>query len=147
MYRINEFCYSEKVIKNLDFSLTKDQKNSLHDIRKDLVSNKKMYRLIQGDVGSGKTIVSLLTIADFIGSGLQAVVMAPTELLAQQHLEYFKKHFNNVKIELLTGSTKDKERIYEEIKNNKIKILIGTHSVYNKAIKFKKLARGLAVRP
>ncbi len=139
LFRIKDFSYSDTIISNLNFNLTKDQKITLKEIRKDLDGKKRMYRLIQGDVGSGKTIISLLTIADVINSGYQAVLMVPTELLAKQHLEYFQKYFQNEKIELLTGSTKEKDRIYQELKNNKIKVLIGTHSVYNKGIKFKNL--------
>ncbi len=137
--KISDFSFSNNILNKLDFELTEDQKNTFKEIKRDLMGNEKMYRLIQGDVGSGKTIISLLTIADCVNSGCQAVLMVPTELLAKQHLEYFEKYFKDIKIELLTGNTKQKERIYEDIKNDKIKILIGTHSVYNKAIKFKNL--------
>ena len=104
-----------------------------------------MYRLIQGDVGSGKTIISLLTILDFIKSGFQCFIMVPTEVLAQQHLQYFKNYLSklNIEIEILTSKTKKKSEIYKKLICNKIQLLIGTHSVYNKSIKFKNL--GLVV--
>ena len=134
---------SSSIIKEFPFKLTKDQLNALNDIKKDLLSNKKMYRLIQGDVGSGKTIVALLIIADLFRSGYQSVVMVPTEILAKQHLNYFRELLSSldIKIEILTSKTnqKDKQRIYKELSSNKIHVLIGTHSVYNPLVKFHNL--------
>ena len=100
-----------------------------------------MYRLIQGDVGSGKTIVALLAASDVIESGFQVVLMAPTEILARQHYEYFCDNLPEIKdqICLLTGKTKSKKEIYKSIRNNNTKILIGTHSVYNDEVNFKNL--------
>jgi ATP-dependent DNA helicase RecG len=100
-----------------------------------------MYRLIQGDVGSGKTIIALLASIDVVKNGFQVVLMAPTEILARQHYEYFCEHLPEFsdQICLLTGKTKSKKNIYESILNDKIKILIGTHSVYNNDVKFKNL--------
>ena len=139
--KISQFKISTKVIKDLTFELTSDQKKSLLEIKKDLSKNEKMYRLIQGDVGSGKTIIALLVIADFVSNGFQAVIMAPTEILAKQHYSYFKQYLSkfNFNIEILTGSTKNKEEIYNNVKKNNINILIGTHSVYNKSVKFNNL--------
>ena len=104
-----------------------------------------MYRLVQGDVGSGKTIVSLLTILDVIKSGHQTVLMVPTEILANQHFDYFHNFLKDydIRITLLTSKTKDKNSIYKKVENNKIDLLIGTHSVYNSSLKFKNL--GLVV--
>ena len=90
------------LIKNLDFFLTNDQKNSLKDINRDLSSSNKMFRLLQGDVGSGKTIVSLLAALNTINSGFQVALMAPTEILARQHFNLAKKIFpNKIKLELI----------------------------------------------
>ncbi len=139
--RIEEFKISNKIINNLPFKLTADQKKSLSEIKKDLTKNEKMYRLIQGDVGSGKTIIALLVIAEFLNNDFQVVIMAPTEILAKQHYAYFKKFLSpfDFIIEIITGSSKDKQRIHKEISEKKINLLIGTHSVYNKSIQFKKL--------
>ncbi len=137
-------CNSElsiKIQKKLSFKLTKDQFKTLEDIKYDLSLKKQMYRLIQGDVGSGKTIVALLIIADVIRSGFQVVLMAPTEILANQHFEYFNELLSEfgIKIEILTGKTKNKRDIYDRLIKNDIDILIGTHSVYNSSIEFFKL--------
>ena len=90
-----------------------------------------MYRLIQGDVGSGKTIISLLTILDFIKSGFQCVIMVPTEVLAQQHLQYFKNYLSelNIEIEVLTSKTKKKSEIYKKLICNKIQLYWHTLSL------------------
>ena len=92
------------ITKKLNFNLTVDQINSINEINKDLKSNQKMFRLLQGDVGSGKTIVSLITSLNVISSGFQVSLMAPTEILAQQHLKLAKKLFPKyIKIEILTN--------------------------------------------
>ena len=132
---------SNKIQRKLSFKLTKDQLNTLKDIKSDLSLNKQMYRLIQGDVGSGKTIVALLIIADVIKSGFQAVLMAPTEILANQHFDYFHKLLSpfSIKTEILTGKTKNKKDVYARLTNKDIDVLIGTHSVYNSSIEFHKL--------
>ena len=136
---------SEFIIKNLEFKLTDDQLSAYKDIKKDISSNYKMYRLIQGDVGSGKTIISLLTISDFIKAGFQCVIMVPTQVLAKQHLKYFENYLSklDVKIQILTSKTKNKSEILNNLVSNKTQLLIGTHSVYNESIKFKNL--GLVV--
>ncbi len=132
---------SNKIQSKLSFKLTKDQLTTLQDIKYDLSLKKQMYRLIQGDVGSGKTIVTLLIVADVIKSGYQVVLMAPTEILANQHFDYFNKLLSplNIKTEILTGKTKNKKDIYARLAKKNIDILIGTHSVYNPSIEFYKL--------
>ena len=129
----------------MEFKLTNDQLSAYEDIKKDISSNSRMYRLIQGDVGSGKTIISLLTISDFIKARFQCVIMVPTEVLAKQHLKYFQTYLSklNVTIQILTSKTKNKNEIYNGLISNKIQLLIGTHSVYNESIRFKNL--GLVV--
>ncbi len=139
--------YSQKIIQELPFKLTSSQKKVLEEINFDLLSNKRMFRIIQGDVGSGKTIVSLLSIFNVINSGSQCAFMAPTEILAKQHFELSKKILKkcNIKIEFLTGKTEPKLRrkILNHLENGEIELLIGTHSLFQKKINFKKL--GLVV--
>ena len=144
-FHVKDFSLSKKIIESLDFELTKDQQRTIKEIKDELLNRKQIYRLIQGDVGSGKTIVSLLVIADVINSGYQCVLMAPTELLAKQHFNYFKEIFEkyNIQTELLTSKSKTKKIIIDKVANNKVQLLIGTHSVYNKSLFFKKL--GLVV--
>ncbi len=136
-----------KIIKNLDFLLTSDQKKVIDEINHDLKSQYKMFRILQGDVGSGKTIVSFISAANVIKSDYQVVMMAPTEILAKQHYDLAKKIFKStdIIIEFLTGKTKSKEKkdIYKRLLNGKINFLIGTHAVFQKNIIFKKL--GLAI--
>lgn len=131
------------LINSLGFSLTDDQKNSVNDILNDLKSNKKMNRLLLGDVGSGKTIVATIGIyANFL-SGYQSSLMAPTELLAYQHYYSINSILDKygVTVELITGSMtkKEKEKIYERVKNNEIDLLIGTHSLLNDNLIFNNL--------
>ncbi len=140
--KFNENNYKEKIINKMGFRLTNDQIKAIDDINRDLKSNKKMFRLLQGDVGSGKTIVSLISSLNVINSGYQVSFMAPTEILAQQHFVLAKKIFNNdLDIRLLTGKTehKVKKDIIEDLKNNKIKMLIGTHSLFQEKIIYKNL--------
>ncbi len=129
------------IIKNLDFSLTSDQTKALEEINNDLSSSKKMFRLLQGDVGSGKTIVSLLGAINTINSGFQVAFMAPTEILARQHFELAKKIFPNIEIELISGKSeyKDKKETLKKLENNKIDIIFGTHAIFQKKVFFKKL--------
>ena len=136
---INKF-YSDKLINNLDFRLTLDQQSAIDQIFDDL-KHKRMYRLLQGDVGSGKTIISVICAIDIIKSHHQVVVMAPTEILASQHYKYFQNYLKpfNIKIRLLTGKIKNKKEIYKDIQNKKVDLLIGTHAVYNSSISFKNL--------
>jgi len=139
--------FSEKLIKNFNFPLTSDQTRVIKEINNDLNSDYKMFRILQGDVGSGKTIVSFVGAANVIRSNYQAVMMAPTEILAKQHYDLAKKIFtsSDLRVEFLTGKTKSKDRkiIQNDLLNGKIDFLIGTHAVFQKNIIFKKL--GLAI--
>ena len=130
------------IIDKLDFSLTDDQQKSLNEINKDLSSPNKMFRLLQGDVGSGKTIVSLLAAINSINSGFQVAFMAPTEILARQHFNLAKKLFpKNINIDLISGKSeyKVKKEILQRLENNKIDIIFGTHAIFQKKVIFKKL--------
>ena len=130
------------IIKNLDFILTNDQLKSLKEINSDLCSNTKMFRLLQGDVGSGKTIVSLISAFNTINSGFQVALMAPTEILARQHFNLAKKLLpKNVNIKLVSGKSeyKDKKEILNELSNHEIDIIFGTHAIFQKKVTFKKL--------
>ena len=123
----------------LNFNLTNDQKKALDSINKDLSSKSKMFRLLQGDVGSGKTIVALVCCLNVINSNFQASFMAQTEILAIQHYELAKQLFGkNITVKLLTSKTeyKDRKNILRDLDNNKINILIGTHSLFQEKIKF-----------
>ena len=129
-------------IKKLNFSLTNDQNKSLEEINNDLSSSTKMFRLLQGDVGSGKTIVSLIAAYNTVNSGFQVAVMAPTEILARQHYNLAKKIFpKNKKIELISGKSdyKNKKEILNKLKNNEIDIIIGTHAIFQKNVIFNRL--------
>jgi len=128
--------------KKIDFDLTNDQQIAINEINSDLKSENKMFRLLQGDVGSGKTIVSLIACANVISSNFQASIMAPTEILAKQHYKLSKKLFDTkINVKLLTGKTEYSERktILEDLKNNNIDLLIGTHSLFQDKVIFKKL--------
>tara|TARA_Y100000590_G_scaffold274281_1_gene307963 strand:- start:6125 stop:8185 length:2061 start_codon:yes stop_codon:yes gene_type:complete len=138
---------SNVLIKNLNFFLTDDQKKVIKEINDDLNSDYRMFRILQGDVGSGKTIVSFISAANVIKSNFQVVMMSPTEILAKQHFELAKKIFNNtdINIDFLTGKTrlKDKKIIQKKLLEGKINFLIGTHALFQKEVNFKKL--GLAI--
>jgi ATP-dependent DNA helicase RecG len=130
------------IIKNLKFSLTNDQKKTLEEINLDLSSTNKMFRLLQGDVGSGKTIVSLLAAFNTVNSGFQVAVMAPTEILARQHFNFAKKIFSNqMNVELISGKSnyKTKKEILKKLANNQIDIIFGTHAIFQKKVFFKNL--------
>ncbi|MET6990730.1 ATP-dependent DNA helicase RecG [Sediminicola arcticus] len=132
---------------HLPFELTNAQKRVIKEIRTDLGSNAQMNRLLQGDVGSGKTIVALMTMLLAIDNGFQACLMAPTEILANQHFNGIKELLNGVGIEvaLLTGSVKKSARrvIHERLENGELHILIGTHALLEDKVQFKNL--GLAI--
>ena len=131
-----------EIISKLDFSLTNDQNKTLSEINKDLGSENKMFRLLQGDVGSGKTIVSLLSAFNTINSGFQVAVMAPTEILARQHFLLAKKIFpKDIRIELLSGKStyRDKKDILDRLLKKQIDIIFGTHALFQKKVEFKKL--------
>ena len=131
----------DEFINDLPFTLTTDQMQCVNDIYNDLVSEKRMNRLVQGDVGSGKTVVSFIAIYINYLSGYQSALMAPTEILAEQHFininKIFEKH--NIKVELLTGKTKNKKKIYEDLENNKIDCIIGTHALFTDNVKYNNL--------
>ena len=131
-----------KIIKNLEFSLTNDQKKTLEEINKDLSSTNKMFRLLQGDVGSGKTIISLLAAYNTVNSGFQVAIMAPTEILARQHFNFAKKLFSKqINIELISGKSdyKTKKQILKKLADNEINIIFGTHAIFQKKVNFKNL--------
>ena len=132
---------------HLNFSLTNAQKRVLKEIRRDLGSNAQMNRLLQGDVGSGKTIIAFMATLIAIDNNFQACIMAPTEILSAQHYNNFKNicKLLNISIQILTGSTKplEKRKIYNELENGKLKILIGTHALIQDKVKFKNL--GIAI--
>ena len=128
-------------IESLPFELTDDQLNSISEIIDDLKSNTIIRRLLQGDVGSGKTVVSEVCLYANYLSGFQGALMAPTEVLAYQHYNNFSRTFKDygVNIELFTSSSKDRESILNRLKNGEIDIVIGTHSLFQKDVEFKNL--------
>ena len=131
-----------KIINKLDFTLTKDQMKTLKEINFDLYSSTKMFRLLQGDVGSGKTIVALLSAFNTINAGFQVAVMAPTEILAKQHFNLAKKIFPpNVNISFISGKSeyKKKKIILDNLIENKIDIIFGTHAIFQKKVIFRNL--------
>ncbi len=132
---------------HLPFELTNAQKKVLKEIRNDLGSNAQMNRLLQGDVGSGKTIVALMAMLIALDNGFQSCLMAPTEILANQHFQGVSELAQglNLNIKILTGSTKTSERkiIHEELENGTLHILIGTHALLEDKVKFQNL--GLAI--
>ena len=131
-----------KILKKLEFTLTDDQLKTLEEINNDLSSTNKMFRLLQGDVGSGKTIVSLLAAHNTVNSGFQVALMAPTEILARQHFNFAKKLFSNlINIELISGKSeyKTKKEILKKLADNKIDIIFGTHAIFQKKVYFKNL--------
>ena len=137
----------EKLINNLPFKLTKDQEKVLQEILEDLKSKRKMNRLLQGDVGSGKTIISIIVLYANMLSGYQGALMVPTEILAHQHFETVKNILKdyNVNIALLVGSLskKEKDQIHDDLKEGKIDIVIGTHALIQEEVTYKNL--GLVV--
>ncbi len=132
---------------HLPFELTEAQKRVIKEIRNDLGSNAQMNRLLQGDVGSGKTIVAFMAMLLALDNGFQACIMAPTEILATQHYESIQGFAQNlnINIKLLTGSTKtaDRKIIHEELESGDLQILIGTHALLEDKVQFKNL--GLAI--
>lgn len=133
----------DSFINNLPFDLTNDQKQVVDEILEDLSSSGKMNRLLQGDVGSGKTIVSIIAMYANYLSNYQSALMAPTEILAVQHYNTIKEMFKDydINIKLLTGSTsrKDKNVIYDDLKNGNIDIIIGTHALIQEDVEYKSL--------
>ena len=131
-----------KIKNKINFRLTNDQLVAIDQINNDLKSNQKMFRLLQGDVGSGKTIVAFIAAMNVISSGFQVCLMAPTEVLAKQHYMLAKKLFDkNTNIKILTSKTEYKERkeILNDLDKNIINIVIGTHSLFQEKIKYNNL--------
>lgn len=132
---------------HLPFELTGAQKRVLREIRIDVASGRQMNRLLQGDVGSGKTLVALMAMLMAVDNGFQACIMAPTEILANQHLASLNEFLGDlgVKVALLTGSTKPKERVilHEKLRSGELNILIGTHALIENVVQFANL--GLVV--
>ena len=132
---------------NLPFSLTGAQKRVMHEIRDDMCSGKQMNRLLQGDVGSGKTLVALMTMLIALDNGFQACMMAPTEILAEQHLQTIREFLKgmDIRVELLTGIVKGKKRqaILDALACGEVQILVGTHAIIEETVQFAHL--GLAV--
>lgn len=132
-----------KFINKLSFELTIDQNTAVNDILQDLESSKRMNRLLQGDVGSGKTIVAFIAVYANYLSKYQSALMAPTEILANQHYDEARKIFSNTKMQiaLLTSSTssKAKKEIYEGLEEGKIDLVIGTQSLIQEKVSYKKL--------
>lgn len=140
---------SEKLLNNLPYKLTNAQLRVLDEINNDMKSDKAMNRLIQGDVGSGKTIIAIVSMLNAVESGYQASMMAPTEILAAQHyqttVEYLKNSDIDIEVAFLSGSTtkKNKTEILKRLRNNEIDILIGTHALIEKNVEFANI--GLAI--
>jgi len=139
--------YREKILNHLPFELTGAQKRCLDDIDTDMAEPLRMLRLVQGDVGSGKTVVAALAMMNVIDGGAQAAIMAPTEILARQHEESFGEWLDaaGVSYVTLTGRNKSKERreILEKIENGEAQVVIGTHALFQESVTFHNL--GLAV--
>ncbi len=132
---------------NLHFELTGAQKRVMHEIREDLRSGHQMNRLLQGDVGSGKTLVALMTMLIAVDNGFQACMMAPTEILAEQHLATITEFLQgmDIRVELLTGTVKGKrrEQVIDGLRTGEVNILVGTHAIIEDAVEFHRL--GVAV--
>lgn len=133
-----------KLYKSLPFDLTNDQIKAIREIFEDFQSGKPMNRLLQGDVGSGKTLVAIFTMLAAIDSGYQVAMMAPTELLAEQHYTTIKNMLKDlgIEVELLVASLNKRKRneVYEKIATGKAKIVCGTHSLFQSTVQFHKLA-------
>ncbi len=134
---------SNKILESLPFSMTNSQREAVADILEDMAGTERMLRLLQGDVGAGKTLVALMAIAAVIESGGQAVLMAPTEILARQHYATISKFAAsaNLSVEVLTGRTKGRERdaILERIASGEAQIIIGTHALFQDSVAYANL--------
>ncbi len=142
---IRDFSLSNRIIEGLEFKLTDAQEKVIAEIQKDVSSSKLMNRLIQGDVGCGKTIIAFLIMLDFVSNGYQTALMAPTEVLAKQHyenlMELKRKHQLDINPVLLVGSVKKKEKLaaYHGIQNGCIDIVIGTHAIIEDSVQYNNL--------
>lgn len=136
-----DFSFIEQIQKSLPYTLTEDQKKALLECLQDLKSNKIMNRLLQGDVGSGKSIVAFLTALGAISAGYQVAFMVPTEILAKQHLQTLKNLFPSVSSEILVSSIKQKEKtdVLYRLLHGRISILVGTHALLEDKVIFKNL--------
>lgn len=146
-FKINAAAETEKFLKALPYSLTNAQKKVIEEIRQDFKADRVMNRLIQGDVGSGKTIVAIAALLDAAYNGYQGAMMAPTEVLAVQHYENISSlledyNINNIEAVLLNGSmtAKEKKAAYEKISTGAAKIIIGTHALIQEKVQFENLA-------
>ena len=144
--RVGEY-FNDFYSNNLPFQLTGAQKRVIREMHADMKSGRQMNRLVQGDVGSGKTMVALMTMLIALGNGYQACIMAPTEILAEQHFSTFQKMLGEmpVRVELLTGMVKGKRRkaVLEGLQTGEVQILVGTHAVIEDNVQFRNL--GLVV--
>lgn len=144
--RVGEY-FNDFYSNNLPFQLTEAQKRVIREMHADMKSGRQMNRLVQGDVGSGKTMVALMTMLIALGNGFQACIMAPTEILAEQHFATFQKMLGTmpVRVELLTGMVKGKRRkaVLEGLRTGEVQILVGTHAVIEDNVQFRNL--GLVV--
>lgn len=131
----------ERILSSLPFQLTGDQKKAFADIASDMEEPKAMQRLVQGDVGSGKTVVAALALAKAVENGFQGAIMAPTEILAAQHFESFQELFGDapIRMALLTGSTKGKQDVYDALQKGDIDIIVGTHALIQEGVEFHRL--------
>ena len=131
----------ERITSSLPFQLTGDQKKAFADIASDMEEPKAMQRLVQGDVGSGKTVVAALALAKAVENGFQGAIMAPTEILASQHFESFQELFGDapIRMALLTGSTKAKQDVYEALQKGDLDIVVGTHALIQEGVEFHRL--------
>lgn len=140
-------CFNQFYHDNLPFPLTGAQKRVMREIRADMCSGRQMNRLLQGDVGSGKTLVALMTMLIALDNGFQACLMAPTEILAEQHVATLRQFLHDmpINVELLTGSVKGSQRraVLEGLANGSAQLLVGTHAVIEDTVRFSRL--GLVV--
>jgi len=138
-----EVSRKDQLLKQLSFQLTKAQVKAFEEIRKDMARNHPMHRLVQGDVGSGKTLVALMAALEAADAGFQTALMAPTEILAEQHFRNAEKLFSplGLKVKLLVGSLKPKERaeILEGLKSGEVHLCVGTHALIQKDVEFHQL--------
>lgn len=148
-HKMSSYELSNRLLDKIPYSLTNAQLKVINEIKKELLKDNPMNRLVQGDVGSGKTVVAIYAMLIAVNSGYQACMMAPTEILAMQHYDTIKEYLNNadinLNISLLTGSTKKKakDEIIEKLMNSQIDIVVGTHALIEKNIEFNKI--GLVV--
>ena len=144
MYQVHAPAICDALIKSLPYELTGAQIKTWKEIQADMSSSKVMNRLVQGDVGSGKTIVAALALLAAAGNGYQGCIMAPTEVLARQHYEFFEKQLRpyNIRVELLTGSmtAKEKRLAYERIAAHEVDVVIGTHALIQDKVAYDRLA-------